>query len=221
MSYNLLKVCLCLPALLATSSSTWAEEMPPWELKRDKDSIQVSTRSVPGSKFKAVLASMTIDAELSSLVGLVQDADACSEWASLCKTAEQVEAVSETEMYVYTLNDLPWPVSDRDAVAHVKWNQDPGSLAVTMTASLVAGKVAENKGVVRLSYGETSWTFTPIENGRVRVDSHAHIDPGGATPAWLTNRLLVDSPFETMVAMRDLVGDPRYQGLSFDFLTER
>ncbi len=188
-----------------------------WELQRDRDGIQIYTRSVEGSKFKAVKAEMEIDAPIRELVGLVMDTDACPEWAALCKDSEVVQQTSETDLHVYTLNDVPWPVKDRDAVARVLWSQDEAGI-VTMRAELVSGFVPETKKAMRLTYGKTAWIFVPVGPDRTRVISEAHLDPGGATPAWVTNMLLVDSPFDTMAGMRTLVASGRYQDAQIEFL---
>ena len=218
MKINLLLVAL----LICTSTQTVSADLfdIEWELKRDKDAIQIYTGDVAGSKFKAVKAIMELDTTLAELVALVRDAKACSDWADLCKKAEHVEILSATEMFVYTLNDLPWPVSDRDAVAHIVWSQDPSTHSVTMRATVTSDKLPKRKGVVRLTYGVTSWTFTPLADGKVSVLSHAHVDPAGATPAWLTNRLLVDSPYVTLDNMRTITNSKKYAGATFDFLTE-
>lgn len=206
--------------LLAQPMEVAAQHAEPveWELGRDRDGIKVYTRDVPGSKFKAVKAQMSLRTSLPELVALVRDSSACPEWADLCKLSEALEVVSETEMYIYTVNDLPWPVADRDVEAHVLWQQNPGDLSVTMTARVVASRKAKRKGTVRLTTGETSWIFTPGSNNMIDVVSLAHLDPGGSTPAWLTNRLLIDSPFKTLDAMRVLVKSGRYIDASFDFL---
>ena len=194
----------------------WAEAE--WELKKDDDGIQVLTRAVDGSRFKAVRATMTVTTDLSALVALVRDTDACAEWAHLCKSAAEHEVVSETELYVYTHNDLPWPVSDRDALAHVIWAKDPATGAVTMTARAVGeSDLGKRRGIVRLTDALTSWTFRPVEGG-IRVISDAHVDPGGPLPAWITNLLLVDAPFQTMTRMRALADSGRYDDASFAFL---
>ncbi len=211
--------CLLILCLLGGVQTAIAADFE-WTLERDREEVQVYTRPVDDSKFKAVKSTMTITASLGELVALVRDSSACSDWAALCKKAEKLEIVSETELYVYTLNDLPWPVSDRDAIAHVVWSQNPTDLSVTMNATVVSDKLPKNKGIVRLAYGVTSWVFTPVGDGRVEVVSRAHLDPGGVTPAWLTNRLLVDSPFDTMVAMREVTQSGRYANSSFEFLSE-
>lgn len=204
-----------------------------WELRRDKDGVQVYTAAVSGSSFKAVKATTRIDAPVEELVALVRDVDACGEWAAFCAQAAVVSEASETDLLIYTLNDMPWPVSDREALTRVVWNLssegaealDTAAGQITMRATVVDGEsldLAERwrpkKGKVRLSYGVTQWTFAPNGQGQINVSSYAHIDPGGAVPAWLTNRLLVDAPFDTIVGMRDLVATGRYKGATFEFL---
>lgn len=189
-----------------------------WQLKRDRDGIQIYTRSIDGSKYKAVRAEAFVDAALHELVGLVMDTPACPEWVATCKDSKVVEKVSETEFYAYTLNDLPWPVRDRDVVARVTWTKGDNG-GVTMSANLVEGMVSEKRRTVRLTYGVTSWTFVPQPDGGTRVVSEAHLDPGGAVPAWLTNMLLIDSPFDTMIGMRERVATGLYKDTEFAFLT--
>ncbi len=191
-----------------------------WELRSDKADIQVYTGDVEGSKFKAVKANMKMEASLGEVVALIKDLQACPDWAELCKLSEHLEVVSETELSVYTLNDLPWPVSDRDAIAKILWSQNPQTLAVVMEAIVTAEGKPPRKGAIRLEYGVTGWTFTPLGNGRIAVESRAHLDPGGATPAWLTNRLLVDAPHQTLSNMRKIVSSKKYTGSTFEFLLE-
>ncbi len=191
-----------------------------WDLRSDKKGIQVYTGDVDGSKLKAVRATMEVEASLGEIVALVRDPQACPKWAELCKLSEHIEVTSETEMLVYTLNDLPWPVSDRDAVAQIQWRQDPQTLRVEMSAIVTPEGKPRRKGTIRIGYGVTGWSFTPLGNGRVAVESLAHLDPGGATPAWLTNRLLVDAPHQTLSNMREILSSKKYQGSTFDFLTE-
>jgi hypothetical protein len=188
-----------------------------WELKRDNDGIQIYTKSLTGSKFKAVKAEMELAVPTRELVALVMDTEACPEWAALCKASEIVQQTSETDLHIYTLTQLPWPVKDRDAVTRVVWTLD-GSGKVTMSAEFVPGIVPETKKATRLTRGTTAFIFQPLDPAQTRVTSHAHIDPGGATPAWITNMLLVDSPFETMQGIRTLVTSGRYQDAQIEFL---
>ena len=210
----------CIALITAPAWSNPQDAVESWELKRDDEGIQIYTSNVSNSKFKAVKAVMQIPTNLHALTALVQDAESCPDWADLCKEAKVIETVSDTEMYVYTLNDLPWPVSDRDAIAHVIWEQQAEDASVVMHATVAPDKLPKTKGKVRLQYGYTSWKFTPLENGEIAVESFAHVDPGGATPAWLTNRLLTESPFVTLKAMRKLIADGAYKDASIGFITK-
>lgn len=192
-----------------------------WELKRDRDNIQVYTRTVEGSPYDAV-RTITIadDVRLSSFVALIADAEACPEWADRCAESYVIEQISETENYVYTHNDLPFPVKDRDVVSHVLWTQEPESLIVEMNSEAVAGRVDEVRGRLRLQEAKASWRFEPLGGGQIRIISDAHIDPGSALPSWVTNMLLVDTPYETMKSLVEEVRNPKYRDAELDFIRD-
>lgn len=191
-----------------------------WDLKKDRDGIQIYTRKVEGSPFKQVRGVMRINARLSSLVALIRDAKACPDWADRCGESWVHEKISDTEEYVYTLNNLPWPVSDRDVLAHVRWSQSPDNLAVTMLSSATEGLLEKNKGIVRLTEANAQWIFTPLPSGEVEVVTLAHINPAGPLPAWVTNLLLVDAPFNTLTKLRETVKDEKYLNAGFGFISE-
>lgn len=215
MRYLIISVCL----LLQTGAfSVYASEN--WDLKKDRDGIQIYTRKVEGSPFKAVRGVTRVNARLSSLVALVRDARACPDWADRCGESWVHEKISETEEYVYTLNELPWPVSDRDVLAHVRWSQSADNLAVTMLSSATEGLLEKKKGIVRLTEANAQWIFTPLASGEVEVVTLAHINPAGPLPAWVTNLLLVDAPFNTLNKLREAVKDQKYLNAGFSFISE-
>ena len=189
-----------------------------WELERDRDGIQIWTRAVADSKHKEVRSEMILEVNLKAAVGLVRDTTACSEWAALCKEAIEHEIVSEVELYIYTYNDVPWPVKDRDALSHVVWSQDPTDLSVTMIATATTGRMPANSKAVRITQADTRWKFVPLADGRLKVISQAHVNPAGPPPAWLTNLLLVDVPFDTLNQMRDVLLTGRYDDAHFEFI---
>lgn len=189
-----------------------------WEAKRNKDGIAVLIGEVEDSVFKAVRSVMTLDAPMGQLVAIIRDTDGCTDLSKLCKRAYEHEVVSETELYVYNHNDLPWPVADRDAMTHVQWSKDAQTGVVTMRARVVGEIIPPNKRMVRLTYGETRWIFAPQADGTIHVASESHIDPEGNVPAWVTNKLLLDAPYETMQNLRDVVASGRHADAQFEFL---
>ena len=77
------------------------------------------------------------------------------------------------------------------------------------------------KGAVRILKAQSTWVFLTGTDGQLHVFTEAHVDPNGPTPAWIPNLLLVDSPFETLSRMRDLIATGRYDNHRFDFILNR
>ena len=189
-----------------------------WNMKRDKEEIQIYTSKVADSKYKAVRGVSIMHGELHSFVALVLDLEVCSEWADLCKSSRVVKSISSTESLVYTLNDLPFPVSDRDAIALVTWQQNPATKKVTMTSVATDSTLVPIEGAIRLKDAVTQWHFTPMNDNKVLVESFGHIDPNGSTPAWVTNQLLISSPFKSLKNMRTMINSGAYNDSQVEFL---
>lgn len=212
--------CLLLVLGVMVTSSLLASDFE-WQLKRDLDGIQIYTRKVEGSAFRAVRGVTILeDTRLSSLVALILDADACPRWGDRCAKSSVFEQQTDIAALVYTLNDMPWPVADRDVLAQVNWSQDPGTLALRMKSSATVDILDARKGVVRLTKADASWFFTPVGNGNVEVVTEAHLNPGGPLPGWVTNMLLIDAPFKTLVNMREVVVDEKYKVAEVGFVRE-
>jgi hypothetical protein len=190
-------------------------------LKKDKNGIQVYTRSVDGYSYKAIRSVVHLEeTRLSSVVSLIRNSKDCPGWSDSCVSATIIEWVSELENYVHTITDLPWPVQDRDMVSHVIWQQDPETLVVTMQGNATRGKLEENEGVVRLTEAQINWELTALENSVVKVVLEAHINPASLLPSWITNMLLVDSPYSSMVGLRERVKLKSYQEVELAYIHE-
>jgi len=202
----------------ATANARWKDADLEWALKRDRDGIQVFLTKVPGSKFRAILSIMEVEASTEQLAALVMDLDNCSNWAAMCKSAKIIERISAADCYVHSINDAPFPVRDRDIVAHVQWSYDKESGYVSMRSDATPDRLPKRKGIIRVQYASSEWHFTPRGNGMVLVESYAHVDPTGSVPAWLTNLLIVDSPYQTLKNMRKLLSTGAYSDAEVDFI---
>jgi hypothetical protein len=76
---------------------------------------------------------MSVSRTASSLVSLVQDTYACSQWVDLCIKTGIHSRISETDYYVYSYNDIICPDPNIDVIARTVWTQYPDSLKVTMS----------------------------------------------------------------------------------------
>ncbi len=215
-----LLVC-CLMSSTLTIQAIADELGEPWELRLDRDGVQIYTSEVEGSPYDAVLSRGVVEGiRLSSLAAVIRDAKACHRWADRCAESWVHGTISERESLVYTLNDLPFPIRDRDVLAHVKWQQDSNTLAVSMESEATADLLPVKRGITRLENARTTWDFIPLGNGKIEVRNWAHIDPGSNLPAWITNMLLIDTPFSTLSALIQEAGKERYANAEVSFISE-
>lgn len=90
-----------------------------------------------------------------------------------------------------------------------------------MFARATKDRMDKVKGAVRILKAQSTWVFLTGTDGQLHVFTEVHVDPNGPTPAWIPNLLLVDSPFETLSRMRDLIATGRYNNHRFDFILNR
>ena len=188
-----------------------------WQLKKDKTGIQIFTSKVENSKYKAIRAVTEINTDMHNAIALILDLTACSEWVHLCVESKLIESVSKTENYIYTYTNAPFPIKNRDMVSHVMWQFDHNTGKVSMLSKATEGRVPQSKRAIRITNATAQWHFTTIDQTTLRVECYVHIDPAGPVPAWLSNLLLIKSPFKTIQNMRQILESGRYQSATPPF----
>lgn len=182
-----------------------------WAFVTQKEGIQVYSRAVEGSKVKALKVVCTVSARPTEVLALLLDAPAAVEWVSHTKSCRLLERVSGTELYYYSEVWLPWPLDNRDFVAHVKAGRDPHTQEITVFAPAVPSPMPKRKGVVRIEHSIGRWSIAPLPDGGSKIDYVLQVDPGGHIPAWLVNALAAEGPIESFVKMRKMLQRPVYK----------
>ena len=128
-----------------------------WELKMDDKEADIrifsereNERGYP--EFRGVTK---VNATLSGFVALFKDLDHMPSWAYRIRKAERLKVVSETETYAYTVNSLPPPLWDRDAVIHSVISQDAGTRRMTFRGIGVPDYAPKNDRYVRMPVVES------------------------------------------------------------------
>ncbi len=193
-------------------------DVGPWELAaqdEDKD-IQIFTRTVEGSVLKEFKGVTRIKAPVSAFVALLKDSEAATEW--MHNIAEyKVMETTEGGKIVYTVNNTPWPVTNRDNYSRSVTTADADGTVKTMITG-VPDYQAVNEDYIRMPALNGSWTFSPKEEGMTEVTYQMHADPGGSLPTFLINAIVVKTPKNTLANLHDIVLEEKYQGQTFDFI---
>ena len=185
--------------LLLAGSSVQAET---WRLVKDQGGIQVYLQKVAGSGYDAYRGVVTLDTDMPAVLSLQDDVGASCAWIYRCREQKLV-GHDQSYTWVYSRFDAPWPVAPRDSVVRVATERAADGSVVRRLQG-AAERVPEQKGFVRVSTLDGFWRFTPKGPGRVEVVYQVHTEPGGSVPTWLANSFVVDAPYETLSALREL-----------------
>lgn len=194
-------------------------DVSPWELEahdEDKD-IKVFTRSVGDSPLKEFKGVTHIKADVSDFIALLKDPDVATSWMHNVIDFQVMESPSDTVNVVYTVNETPWPVTDRDAYIRSVMSADENGV-VTSALTAVPAYKEENEDFIRMPELKGAWVFTPKEEGMVEVVYQVHANPGGSLPNWLVNAIVVETPMETLTNLQEIIKDEKYQGQTFAFI---
>lgn len=189
-----------------------------WKYLTEKQGIKVYAKAVPGSKVKALKVECVLNTTPTALVTLLLDVPAAEQWVSHTKSCVLLRQVSPAELYYYSEVNLPWPLENRDFVAHVKVMQDKTSKIVTVHAPAIPGWVTHKKGIVRVDHSIGLWTITPLGPNQVKVSYSLQVDPGGVIPAWAVNALSSQGPIDSFIKMKEKLRLPVYKNAVLAFI---
>ncbi|GAA3976131.1 START domain-containing protein [Allohahella marinimesophila] len=201
-------------SLLIASGTSRAElliEDEQWKRDYEKDGVVVYTRPFPGSDFQAFKAVYTLEASIEDIMAVMSDPTSCTEWVLNCVESWGFDDKQFSKRHAYSVNDLPWPVMDRDYVLEINTSKASDSDTIVMDLYAVDDKIAPNKSYVRVSKQETHYHIKPLGDEQTEIVWLQHTEPGGAIPSWLVNALIVDIPFKSLKALESLANSDKYQ----------
>jgi hypothetical protein len=207
-------ICALLVTVLAATTveaNLPAEDSDGWKLQEEVDNIRIYTTDQNDSSFKAFKAVALLDTPIENLMAVMVNPKSCMEWVLNCSESYGFGKGNFNNRYAYSVNDLPWPVTDRDYVLHIRTHGNKGSGEIVMNLDATPNKRAEITSRVRVNRSDTLYRFIP-EGNKTRMIWVQHTDPNGVLPGWLVNSLLVDIPVKSLQALEKVAAKDRYQG---------
>ncbi len=176
-----------------------------WQIKKESHDIEVYSSKVPNSNHRAVLSVAIIDSLPQQIVKLLQDTSTCTQWVYQCKSSSLYQSISDKESYIHTSINMPFPVNNRDILAHIQWEENTAKNMITATSMATTGILNPLKNYTRIEKATMIWEITQLGNGKTQIRNYGHIDPAGAIPTWLSNQLSIKAPFETLLGLKKLL----------------
>ena len=161
----------------------------------------------------------TLPATLSQLVTVILDVNTGAQWLYSTKSSSLLQQVSPSELYYYSEINVPWPVSNRDFIAHLIVTQDAHTKTVTVNGPTVPDFVPVKKDIVRVARSDGQWIITPIDKNHSKVEYTLQVDPGGSVPAWLINLFATRAPYESFRNLKRQLLKPQYSNTRLPFIT--
>lgn len=197
--------------LLLTARFIFVFGQQNWKLSVEKDGIKIYTSALQGSRVKAVKAECRIKATTSQVVALLMDIASAKDWVYHTKSCSLIKKVSASELFYYSEISLPWPLQNRDFVAHLTVSQNRDTKVVTIDGPAVRGHVPEKEGVVRIRDSKGKWVISPSGTDHVSIEYTIHVDPGGTLPPWLINMFASEGPLRIIKNLGLQVQKPAYK----------
>lgn len=186
---------LCIPCHLLFAQS-------PWELKKDKDSIRVYSRTVKDSKFNDLKGTFNLRGDFLQLCSILEDVNNYKSWVYSTKSSMLIEKKAAGNLIYYCEISAPWPISNRDFYSNIKIWCDSATGQLHISSRNVSGDYPVKNHLVRIPYLKADWSVTKLSPGWLHIEYTLGWDPGGSIPAWVANMFSTAGPFESFSELK-------------------
>lgn len=176
-----------------------------WKLSKEKDGIKVYQSELQHSSYKAIKVECTLEGNYDKLIAVLRNVDGQKDWVYHNKTAYIVKKINPYEFYYYTEASLPWPMSNRDAVVHLKMDRDSLNRFLKIISVSVPDYIAEKSGKVRVIRSTITWNVTMPTTNTIKIIYIFEAEPGGSIPAWVANAFVDKGPYETFKKLGEIL----------------
>jgi hypothetical protein len=188
-----------------------------WKLKKNKNGIEIFTTQSDTSAFMAFKARMTIQGSVGAFVAVLQDLEHMPDWGYNIEYARLLEKSGDTLVIYYSEASVPFPFANRDGIYLNRfiWNNQSRQLKVDI--ELLHNYLEVKEKLVRVK-GNGEWLVKVLGDDSLEMIFRMQVDPGGEIPAWLVNMFIDETPYETMVNIREMMKKPEYRQRKYDFI---
>jgi hypothetical protein len=176
-----------------------------WSLVNNGSWIQVYKSDMSNSSYKRIKVECTIDGTIDKLMLILNDVNNHKNWIYNTRNAYIIKRVNAYDYYYYTETSLPWPMQNRDAVVHIKFQRDNASHSLNIVAVGEPGYLSNVSGKVRVPRSANTWEVTVPEANKLHIIYIFEADPGGSLPSWLVNSFVNKGPYESFKKLAELL----------------
>jgi hypothetical protein len=174
-----------------------------WVLRKDKDGIQISTRSSNQSKFNDIKVEMDLPGTILQLAAILTDVDKYSQWAYSTGKSMLIKRITPHKLVYYSEFNAPWPAMNRDLYAVMEITTDSIYHLLKVVSVGEQNYQPPKRDLVRIPYSKGLWNVTTVSGNVIHLIYVVQIDPGGSIPAWIVNIFSTKAPMETFKNLKN------------------
>jgi len=182
-----------------------------WKLIKEKDQIKIFSMEAEGIDVLAFRALGKLNAPVDQVMELLRRVEISTEWMPRLAVKKIIRDVSDHEAITYSVNDLPWPFSDREMVLNNRLvvHKDKGNMVIEIF-SVEDERAQRKKKTIRAKvYLGQTW-INAISENQTEVELIILVDPKGKIPKWLVNLLQKDMPYKLLKGMEKMASKSEY-----------
>jgi hypothetical protein len=193
-------------ALFAAAPVTAAGEPEKWDFVDKDEGIYVWKHDVPGHQVPDFRGQTFIEASIEQVLNEMLDWKKHTEWMYACAESTLLTQQDTEHMTMYNRIDAPWPVWDRDVIANIAIEKDPGGKYVKVSFQNISSALRPvPKRVVRLPKLVGFYKLWQVEPNKTKIIYQVEAEMGGSIPRWLAVAGARDLPHYTLEALRSRV----------------
>lgn len=174
-----------------------------WDLVKEENGIKVYTKAESGSAYKSFKAEMQVNCQIDEVINTLKNANDFKKCVTNSKEVRLLK-MEGNNLYYYIETAIPWPFVNRDMVYQLHFtgtNSKQTKVIVTGMPLFIQPK----DGIIRIEKANGYWLLDFLDSNRTLVTYQMHVEAGGSVPAWLVNLSIVNIPFSTFLALRNIL----------------
>lgn len=190
---------------LLSPSFTFSSEWKHIKRSGSRDNeINVYSKEVLNSQLPEFKATAVIAAETEEILVVYRAPNSVADWLLMCTESEKLADLPDGDgYYVYLYFDLPWPLTDRDAIVRVEKVEKDGTVTITGTGE--SNYIPEKKGAIRMPKISNKWQIIPENAVDKFVSFQAHVELAGRIPNWAVEIVTTKIPVHTLRNIEQII----------------
>ncbi|MBK9981209.1 MAG: hypothetical protein IPP15_02085 [Saprospiraceae bacterium] len=173
-----------------------------WVLEIEKEGVRVYTQLDESSPYKQIKVTTTINASMDKVMEILMAFSNYKRWMYHVSDSYLVNQPEAETYYVFILEDADWPMQNRYQVSRLE--RQRSSTESSLHFRSVPNYIEKRTDAIQIKQSEGYWEVHDRPNHQCTLEYVIIQNPGGYVPPWLSNFHAVETPFNSVVKLKEM-----------------